>query len=124
MLSKVQGVVVAVPGEEAAIAEFGGEFERSVGVNSYGESGAALVEAGGVGDAVNLEVGNFLQAGHHAFQQSALVLVDSGVCGFDRLASFIHGLRRGSRWSSCAGVVCERAAAEIGDVLHASRDSG
>jgi hypothetical protein len=30
MLGQVEGVVVSVPGEEAALAEFGGEFQRRV----------------------------------------------------------------------------------------------
>ena len=55
MLGQVQGVVVAVPGEEAAVAELGGEFEGRVACYADGERGAALVEAGGVGDAVDFE---------------------------------------------------------------------
>src|SRR6266568_1412720 len=83
MLGQVERVVVAVPSEEAAVAEFGGEFEGSVACNSYSQSCAAFVEARGVGNAVDLEAGNFEQAGHESMQQAAFVLVDRLVSGFD-----------------------------------------
>ena len=44
-LGEIEGVVVSVPGEEAALAQCGGEFERSVAVDANRESGAALLEA-------------------------------------------------------------------------------
>ena len=49
----IDRVVVAVPGEEAAFAEFGGEFERRVAVDAYRQRGAAAIEARG-GRSLNL----------------------------------------------------------------------
>ena len=38
-LGEVQGVIVAVPGEEAAFAELGGQFERGVPLDAHGDGG-------------------------------------------------------------------------------------
>ena len=54
VFGQVERVVVAVPGEEAALAELSCELEGSMTVNADGERAAAVVEARGVGDAVNL----------------------------------------------------------------------
>ncbi len=81
LLGQVQRVIVAVPGEEAAVAELGGERERRVvGIlipHAHRERRASVVEAFRIGDSVDFEAGNLLQAGDHPLQQSALVCVDS-----------------------------------------------
>src|SRR5580658_1392106 len=136
MLGEVESVVVAVPGEDAALAEFGGEFERRVIFDAHSERGAAFVEAGGVGDAVDLQFRNSLQAGHHSFEQSAFVLVDGCVGGLDGGAA-----ARGRRWSSFARRTGESpvptcsvftsvctcshdVATQVGYVVHAGGDTG
>ena len=42
---KIQGVVIPVPGEEAAVAQAGGEFQRSVVRDAHGESRTAAGQA-------------------------------------------------------------------------------
>ena len=87
MFGEVEGVVVTVPGEDAAVAEFGGEFERRVVVDSDGERCAALVETRRIGDAVDFEAGNCFEACDRAIEKTALVLVNRFVGGFDRGAA-------------------------------------
>ena len=43
MLGEIEGVVIAVPGKDAALAEFGGEFERGVMFDSQGDGAAGSV---------------------------------------------------------------------------------
>ena len=62
-----------------------------------GERGAALVEACGFGDAVDLQAGNFQQASDQSLQQGAFVFVDGCVGRFDGGASFIY--------PGCAGII-------------------
>lgn len=83
VLGEVEGVVVAVPSEESAVAEFGCEFERRVAFDPDGECGAAFVEARGIGDAVDFEARDFLHAGHDSLEQAAFVFVNRRVGGFD-----------------------------------------
>src|SRR5208282_4328058 len=107
MLGEVQGIVVSVPGEEAAVAELGGEFERGAAwfatftpnftpnFNPNCQRGAALVEAGGIGNAVDFEAGDGDEAGDELLEQRALVFMDGCVGGFDRGSSFAQPARRG-----------------------------
>ncbi len=60
MLGEVQSVVVPIPCKEAAVAEFGREFERSVAVDADGEGTAAVVKSRGISDAVDLCFREFL----------------------------------------------------------------
>ena len=68
VLGQVQRVVVPVPGEDAALAEVGRQFERGVMGDADRERGAALVEVRRIVDAINLQTGNLAQARHHAGQ--------------------------------------------------------
>jgi len=87
LLGEVQSVVVSVPGEETAVAEFGGEGEWSlvlVLINDADcERGASPVEARGIGDAVDLQFWNFGNTGDEALHQSALVAVNGFEGGDD-----------------------------------------
>ena len=44
-VGEVDGVIVAVPGEEAAFSQLGGEFERGVSVDAQDDRRATMVEA-------------------------------------------------------------------------------
>src|SRR5579864_4871163 len=83
VLREVEGIVVAVPCEEAAVAKLGGEFQRRVAFNSDGEGSAALVEASGVGDAVDLQAANVFEAVHHSFEQRTFMLMNRGIGSLD-----------------------------------------
>src|SRR5437899_3293884 len=78
--SEIQGVVVAIPGKEATIAERGGQLQRSSICNADGKSGTTTVKFCGIGDAVELKSGNFHQSRNHGLRQASLVLLDGVVC--------------------------------------------
>ena len=94
MLGQIERVVVAVPGEQTALSQLGGEIERSVVLDPHRECPATSLPVGGIGDAINRECRNFLQAGDHAFDQGALVLTNGGVGGFDGGATGDFGAPR------------------------------
>src|SRR5579872_968698 len=110
MFCQVQGVVVSVPGEEAAVAEFGGEFERSVSINANSEGSAAVIEAGWIGDAVDLRAGNLFKTRNEPRGQATLMLMNRAKRGFNRGAAIFR-----FRVS---------AFAEVGHVFHARGDAG
>jgi len=111
MLGEVEGIVISVPGEDAALAKFGGEFERSVagfpGNDSYGDCAAAVIKARRIGDAVDFYSADFPQACHGAIEQRAFVMVDRGVGGFDGAPSVAcfacagFGCLRSRFWRNC-----------------------
>src|SRR5690242_7910652 len=47
-LGEVQGVVVAVPGENSTLPQAGGEFQRRVSVHPEGDGRGALRETAGI----------------------------------------------------------------------------
>lgn len=55
VLGEIDGVVIPIPGEKSSIAQLGGEFGRRVAMDSDRQRPTAFVEAGAIGDAVNLE---------------------------------------------------------------------
>ena len=57
-LGQVQGVVVAVPGEDAAVAQEFRDIHGFVIGDPNGDRGAAVVEILWVGDAVKLQAGD------------------------------------------------------------------
>ena len=61
-LGEVEGVVVAVPGEDAAVAEKFGDGGGVVVGDTDGDGGAALVKAAGVTDAEEPEIGGGAEA--------------------------------------------------------------
>ena len=42
VLGEIQGVIIAVPGEESVVAELGGEFEWRVAINADGKGPASI----------------------------------------------------------------------------------
>src|ERR1700680_5028557 len=92
MFSQVQQVVVAIPGKEAAVAEFGGEFKWGVSFNPNRERATALVKACGIGDAVKLKPRHRCHSPDNAPRQAALTLRNCFICGGD------CGATCGARW--------------------------
>src|SRR4029077_1447288 len=132
MLGQVEGVVVAVPGEEATFAELDGECERRVvGIvvqHAHCEGGAAVVEALGISDAIDLESWNLLQARDDSLQQRALVFVDQLIRSFDGCSSFAY-LKCHSPGERGIAILRKprkegRSAADVGDVFDTGGDSG
>src|SRR5258708_29801183 len=60
--AEIEGVVVAVPGENAALAEEGGDGGGMVIADAQGKRGAAFGGALRIGDAVNVRAGDGLQS--------------------------------------------------------------
>src|SRR5882724_4768242 len=61
--AEIEGVVVAVPGEDAAFAEEGGDGGGMVIAEAQGEGGATFGGALRVGNAIDARAGNGLQPG-------------------------------------------------------------
>ena len=59
MFGQVQSVVVAIPGEEAAPPQLGCQLQRCVARDAYRYCGTTRAEPLRIGDAVNLESGDF-----------------------------------------------------------------
>src|SRR5438128_9674555 len=108
--SEIQGVVVAVAGENAAIAESSSKLERSVVRDADSKSRTAAVELRGIGDAVEGEAGNFQQATNHNFRKAALVL--------------LNGAIRSQQCGAPGGDGRVNVATQIGEIVHAGSDSG
>lgn len=77
MFGQVQSVVVAIPSEEAAPPQLGGQLQRGVARNAYRYCGTTRVESLRIGDAVNLESGNFQEPCDEPLDQDPLVPLNS-----------------------------------------------
>ena len=98
LFGQVQGIVVSVPGEEAALAELRCELQRRVAFDADGERRATILEAPRVADAVELQSGNRKQACDHLLHHLALMPMDRFVRGQDRGApGGDRGLARAGR---------------------------
>src|SRR5215469_29958 len=83
--AKIQRVVVAVPGENAPLAEERGNGGRMVGSHAQRERRTAFGEAVRVGNAIDAHSGNHLKAADEARNQPPLVGDRCAVSGHKRL---------------------------------------
>ncbi len=80
---EIEGVVVAVPGEDAAIAEECSGFKGRMIGKADADGGDAFGEARGVGDAEEAQAGDFEEAANHVGREGHFVLADGAVGGED-----------------------------------------
>src|SRR6266478_1979875 len=106
---QVERVVVAVPGEDAAVAEKLRDFGGIVLANSNRNRRAALVEALGIADAEKAQLGNGEQAVEQACEKRGFVLVRYAIRG-DQGAAAVF----------CGGIM---TAAKLGKVVDGGADS-
>src|ERR1017187_306269 len=109
-LGQVDGVVVAVPGEDAALAKTFGHFAGRVAFHANGDGGRALVELRRIGNAVKRESRNGEQPTDKLRGQFALVLLEDFISRNDRLAAGVD-----------LGAVM---ASDLGDVVDGGGHSG
>src|SRR6185369_9896387 len=107
-LGEIQGVVVAVPGEDAAIAQKFGDIGGMVIADAHGNRGAAVVETLRIGNAVEAQPGNGQQAGDELCEHRHFVLARDAISSHQRAAA-IRG----------AGIT---APADLDDVIDGSSD--
>src|SRR5262249_30390525 len=109
-LGEVEGVVVAVAGEDGAVGEELGDFGGVMIADDDGDGGAAPVEARWVGDAEDADAGNGVEAVEKASEKRHFVLVGDAVGGEERAAAVAD-----------RGIV---VAADRGEIVHRGGDSG
>src|SRR5579884_1328728 len=116
-LHQVEGVVVAVPDEDAAGAEQLGEVARAAALHGEHDGGDAARQVLGAGEAVDADAGDLLQAGDEARGESALVLLNGGHGGVQVEPAAGHA---GEALAIAVGV----GAAELGEVLQRAEEAG
>ena len=85
-LGQVDGVVVAVPGKDAALTQALGQVARSVALQANGNGRRTLVELRRIGDAIEGQTRDRQQSANELRRQFALVLLENLVGGNDGLA--------------------------------------
>src|SRR3984957_8109813 len=108
MFGKVQSIVVAVPGEEAAPTELGCQMHWRMTCDAHRYRGTTSVEALRIADAVKLESRNLQEPGDEASGQKPLVLLYS-LPGREQL-----GAAAGEGWIEASSQLCQ--------VVHAGDD--
>src|SRR5437868_10557882 len=76
---EVEGVVISIPGKEAALAKLRRQLKRSIALNADGKSGATMGEARCVGNAIELQLRNLPQSLRKPLCQAALMLLDCSI---------------------------------------------
>ena len=78
---EIQGVVISIPGEETALAEFCRELEGRQSGGPHSNGRAAKIESLWIADPINLQPRNGEQSGEQALHQFMLMLPDRSVSG-------------------------------------------
>jgi len=74
-LGQVEGIIIAAPHTNTGFAEAFGGGMWVFAIEAYAEGGGALVNAGRVGDAIDLAAANFAQASQHMAAKIGLVIL-------------------------------------------------
>src|SRR5271154_4895191 len=80
-LRKIHGVEIAIPSENATLAEERGDCRGMVITDTHRNGGIAFRELRWIADAIKFEFRNFQQASDESSQQRALIRHRRAICG-------------------------------------------
>src|ERR1700722_10988149 len=108
MFGKVQSIVVAIPGEEAALPELGCQAQGRMASDAHRYRGTTSIEALRIADAVKLESGDLQEPGHEASKQKPFVP--------------LYSLPGGEQLGAAAGERRIDASSQLCQVVHTGGD--